>query len=150
MLNISGIKFSYKRVLCGSVFITSFLIYTPIVYTLLNSVETNTISEFKYYKNQTDTSASKILSVALSANDTELINTTLDSLVDYHFIYSLTIRDNFNEVIAYSINDDFDILEVDMLRVKELPIYSNDVFDDEKIKLGMLVVSAKSVLSSNT
>jgi signal transduction histidine kinase/CheY-like chemotaxis protein len=151
MLNLSDIKISYKKVLCSSVLFTSFFVYTPILYVVFNETKTANVNTIVSLKNQTNLSASKILGVALSLNNHDLINATLDSLISHSYMYSLTVRDNFNEVISYSINDDFDVMEIDQLRVRELPIYSPDVFDEkeEKIRLGMLVISANPIIASN-
>jgi signal transduction histidine kinase/CheY-like chemotaxis protein len=118
---------------------------------VFNETKTANVNTIVSLKNQTNLSASKILGVALSLNNHDLINATLDSLISHSYMYSLTVRDNFNEVISYSINDDFDVMEIDQLRVRELPIYSPDVFDEkeEKIRLGMLVISANPIIASN-
>jgi len=151
MLNLSDIKISYKKVLCSSVLFTSFFVYTPVLYMVFNETKTANENTIVSLKNQTNLSASKILGVGLSLNNHDLINATLDSLISYSYMYSLTVRDNYNEIIAYSINDNFDVMEIDQLRVRELPIYSPDVFDvnEEKIRLGMLVISASPIIASN-
>lgn len=152
MFKIPDIKISYKKVLCSSVLFTSFFVYTPILYTIFDETKMANANTFESFKKQINQSASNILGVALSSNDHDLINATLVGLISYSYIYSLTVRDNYNEIIDYSINENFDVMEIDQLRVRELPIYSPDVFDEkeEKIRLGMLVVSANSIIASNT
>ena len=150
MFKVSEIKFSYKKVLCGSILLTSFCVYTPMLFIIFNDTQKTTSNSFNDIKRQTSHSASKIIGAALTADDKELLNTTLNNLVAYSFIYSLTIRNNFNEVIAYSINDNFDVMDIDRLRVKELPIFSSDSFDEtDDIRLGVLIVSETDELASN-
>jgi signal transduction histidine kinase/CheY-like chemotaxis protein len=120
------------------------------LFIIFNDTQKTTSNSFNDIKRQTSHSASKIIGAALTADDKELLNTTLNNLTAYSFIYSLTIRNNFNEVIAYSINDNFDVMDIDRLRVKELPIFSSYSFDEtDKIRLGMLVVSETDVLAGN-
>ena len=72
---------------------------------VFNETKTANANTIVSLRNQTNLGASKILGVGLSLNNHDLINSTLDSLISYSYMYSLTVRDNYNEVIAYSIND---------------------------------------------
>lgn len=110
---------------------------------MFNEVKETTYKSFDSLKNKIEIGATKTLSIALFKDDKKLINTTLKNLTSYSFIHSITLKNTNNEVVAYTINDDFNLINIDEVVIKELPIYNHGNLDSE---IGVLVIHAKNVL----
>jgi len=140
-------RFSYKQVLCGSIFLVSFFIYGPILFSIYSLSNEAVDVEFKRFRNETEFLASNVIALALESEDKNFLDTTLKALISYNFIYSLTIRDQYNEVVAYVINDDFDVMEVDKIMSRKVPLFSSDfISESRKEEIGSLRIESTNVL----
>lgn len=115
---------SYRTLLITSVVLISVVIYAPIIFTIHHQSEKIVDLELKNIKGITELHSTNILAYAIEAGNKEIINSTLDDLKNYHFIYSITVLDPEKNIIGFVKSDGFDGIEVSDLSSKELPIYS--------------------------
>lgn len=157
-------RISYKTLLCASVVLISIVIYAPIIFTIHHQNENLVDLELKNIKGITELHSTNILAYAIEAGNKEIIDATLDDLKDYSFIYSITVLDQDNTIIAFVKSGGYDGVEVSDLSSKELPIYSassitksvieNDLLNedsdppDEK-HVGTLLISYTDIFGAN-